>query len=206
MNINELPIDDLPIYQILFEIEFSKEIIKERIILYCKAFRNDIEKIQKCKFKELDNIFSKDPINIATYLLEWLKFNFIYLQEENNDLNKYYGMDEIELSNEYMRFWEVYNSEKEFVESFNDEKREYERHKKIRKIKNFIIHRCKSLIEAIRIKDTKFIPETIERLSFPKEYAKFKIFLSKMIEYQIKTGKHTFWKGNISKQFLKWNN
>jgi hypothetical protein len=36
-------------------------------------------------------------------------------------------MSELEVCEEYMRFWEIYNSktEKEFIECFNDEKSEY---------------------------------------------------------------------------------
>ena len=203
-----IPKDDLYIYQTLFEIEFSKELIKERILLYCNEFRNDIEKVQKCKFEELDNVFSKDPINLAVYLLEWLKFNFTNLQQENDDLNNYYNKSRIELENEYWNNWEIYNSEynseNDFIESFRDMKKEYERHKRIRYLKEFIITFCKNALNAIKIKNEKHIPNALEKLSFSEQYEKFQEIMPEMIKYKKEFGKRVFWRGTISKQFLRW--
>nr|BDI55086.1 MAG: hypothetical protein [uncultured archaeon] len=202
-----LPVDDLYIYQTIFDIEFSKEMVKEVFLERIRAFRHSIEKIQKCKFEELDNIFSKDPINVAQHMLVWLKFNFIHLQKETKELDKYYKRHLLDLEDDYFsdnNIYEEFDSLKEFKESFKYDKEKYESHKKIRQYKEFAIYSCNITLMAIKIKNNTHIPEALEKLSFPKEYIKFKELLPEMIKYKKEFGKRVFWKGNISKQFLNY--
>jgi hypothetical protein len=203
----QLPIEDLSKYQNIFEIEFSKEILKQNIIEDSRKSIDQLEKIQKCKFDELEKVFLKKPIDVAKTLLEWLKFNFTHLQKECDELNKYYNKDKNEITNDYIIYYsDDYDSVTEFIEDFKNSKAEYERHKKIGYIKKSIIHKLKSLIEGINIKDKIHIAKSLESLSFPEEYNKFKVILPKMIKYQKEFRKKVFYRGNISKQFLKFLN
>ncbi len=195
-----LPKEDLPIYQILFETEYSLEIVKGNLSTIIREFKRSIEELQKCEFKVLDNIS-------VEHLLEWLKFNFIYLQKETDGLNKYYNRKEQEIFDEYLKHhFTEYNSFEDFKETFKVKKKEYEHHKEIRRLKEHIKSSCKKHLYAIEVKTNKHIPEILERLSFPKEYNKFKKSLPNMIEYKKETGKKVFFRGNLSKQFLKWYN
>lgn len=181
-----LPEEDLHIYQMLFEIEYSKEVVKEKLSRKIKEFKQSIEKIHKHEFKVLENISGE-------LLLEWLKFNFIHLQEETDELNKYYNQEEYEI-------------EPLLSEDFNYNKKVYKRHIKVRRLKETVIRHCNICLKAIEIKTNKWIPKYMKELSFPDKYNKFKKALPDMIEYRKKSGKKVFYRGNLSKQFLKWYN
>ncbi len=197
MNLHEI---DLPIYQMLFETEYSKEIVKEKLSRKIKEFKQSIEELQKCEFKVLDNISGEK-------LLEWLKFNFIHLQKESDELNKYYNQEDYEIDNEYLgNLYTGFDSLQDFVENFKDKKKEYEKHKKIRKLKENTINRCNMFLYAIKVKTDKHIPNFLKKLTFPDEYNKFEKALPEMIKYLKETGKKVFYRGNITKQFLKWYN
>lgn len=179
-----LPEEDLSVYQMLFEVEYIIDDHKRTLSNIIKNFKHDIEKIQKCEFKELDGI-------TAEKLIVWLKFNFTSLLKETDGLKKYYRQEEYEI-------------EPQFLEDFKLGKKEYERHKKIKELKKTTIYNCERLLNSIKVKITKHIPEILGKLAFPDEYNKFKKALPDMIEYKKETGKKVFFRGNISKQFLKW--
>ncbi len=181
-----LPKEDLPIYQMLFETEYSLEIVKGKLSTIIREFKRSIEELQKCEFKVLDNISGEK-------LLEWLKFNFTNLQEETDELNDYYNQD-------------IYEIAPHLLIDFRNNRNEYIKHKKIRRHIEYIKSDCKKHLYAIEVKTNKHIPEILEKLSFLKEYNKFKKALPDMIEYKKETGKKVFFKGNLSKQFLKWYN
>ncbi len=194
MNLPEI---DLPIYQMFFETEYSLEVVKEKLSTVIREFKISIEELQKCEFKVLDNI-------TAEKLLIWLKFNSTHLQEETDELNKYFNQETYEIDNEYLSSsYTGFDSLHDFVENFKIKKREYERHKKIRKQKEYIKSACNKFLYAIIVKTNKHIPRFIKMLSFPDEYNKFKKVLPDMIKYHKETGKKVFFRGNLSKQFLK---
>lgn len=202
----DLPEKDLSGYQNLFGTIYSKEKNREIIYTVLKNLRIEIEKIQNCKFEVLDNIYSKDVEGICAFLLNWLKFNFTELQEETEELNEYYRKSEEDIFNSYMAYYYCdYESPEVYQESFEAEKKEYERHKQLRKCKKEVLYNCKRLTRSNKAKN-KFISEFKKALSFPEEYNKFGRVLPKMIEYKKETGKKVFYRGNISKQFLKWYN
>lgn len=182
----------------LFETEYSLEVVKEMFPKPIKEFKQSIEKIQKCEFKVLDNISNEK-------LLEWLKFNFTNLQEETDELNDYYNQEEYKIDDEYLgNSYTGFDSLQDFVENFKDKKKEYKKHKKIRRIKEDIKLDCNRFLKIIKSKTDYHIPRFIKELSFPEEYNKFKKILPDMIKYKKETGKKVFYRGNISKQFLKW--
>ncbi|MFX1453833.1 MAG: hypothetical protein ACFFDB_00525 [Promethearchaeota archaeon] len=198
-----LPKEDLKIYQAILEIEISKDIIKENFLLHCREFRENIELIQNCKFWELDTIFSKDPLEVAKYFLEWLKFNFIWIQKENEAENKFYNLDEVDLMHLYLSSYE-FDSFEDFKRDFEDRRQEYKQHKRIGVLKQSVIRYCEDLLDGIRIKNEKHIPNALKKIAFPEAYKEFQKMIPKMIEYKKTFGKRVFWGGAISKQFLKW--
>lgn len=202
----DLPENDLPVYQKLFDTIYAKEHNREIFSIYFRKFRDDIERLQKCRFEVLDDIFSKDIVDRATLLLEWLRFNFTELQEETDELNKYYGKSNDDIWNEYMRHYHtIYNSSEDYIKSFKAERDEYERHKQIRYCKERTIKNCKKLL-LDNVYKNRFISEFSKMLSFPEAYNKFEEAIPKMTEYQEIYGKNVFYRGKITKQFLKWYN